>query len=100
MRWPTPSPSTPPATASPPPTRIASCWRSRSSACWARRSSGCLAQSERAASAHPSPISLKDVFDSPVSASAYEVLGVEPAADEETLRRAYRLRLKIGRAHV
>jgi hypothetical protein len=34
------------------------------------------------------------VFDSPVSASAYEVLGVEPAADEETLRRAYRLRLR------
>lgn len=34
------------------------------------------------------------MFDSPVSASAYEVLGVEPDADEETLRRAYRLRLR------
>ena len=34
------------------------------------------------------------VFDSPLSASAYDVLGVEPAADEESLRRAYRLRLR------
>lgn len=34
------------------------------------------------------------MFDSPLSASAYEVLGVEPAVDEEALRRAYRLRLR------
>ena len=34
------------------------------------------------------------MFDSPLSASAYEVLGVEPAVDEESLRRAYRLRLR------
>jgi hypothetical protein len=34
------------------------------------------------------------LFDSPVSASAYEVLGVSVDADEETLRRAYRLRLR------
>ncbi len=34
------------------------------------------------------------MFDSPVSASAYEVLGVAADADEETLRRAYRLRLR------
>ncbi len=34
------------------------------------------------------------MFDSPMSASAYEVLGVAPDADEETLRRAYRLRLR------
>jgi hypothetical protein len=34
------------------------------------------------------------MFDSPLSTSAYEVLGVEPTADEETLRRAYRLRLR------
>lgn len=34
------------------------------------------------------------MFDSPLSASAYEVLGVEPAVDDETLRRAYRLRLR------
>ncbi len=34
------------------------------------------------------------MFDSPVSASAYEVLLVEPTADGETLRRAYRLRLR------
>jgi len=34
------------------------------------------------------------VFDSPLSASAYEVLAVAPDADEETLRRAYRLRLR------
>jgi hypothetical protein len=34
------------------------------------------------------------VFDSPLSASAYDVLGVDPTADEETLRRAYRLKLR------
>jgi len=34
------------------------------------------------------------VFDSPLSASAYDVLGVDPAADDETLRKAYRLRLR------
>ena len=34
------------------------------------------------------------MFDSPLSASAYEVLGVDPAADEEALRKAYRLRLR------
>lgn len=34
------------------------------------------------------------MFDSPLSASAYEVLGVEATADDETLRRAYRLRLR------
>lgn len=34
------------------------------------------------------------VFDSPVSASAYEVLGVSVDADDESLRRAYRLRLR------
>ena len=34
------------------------------------------------------------MFDSPVSASAYEVLRVEATADQETLRRAYRLRLR------
>lgn len=34
------------------------------------------------------------MFDSPLSASAYEVLGVDPAADDETLRKAYRLRLR------
>jgi hypothetical protein len=34
------------------------------------------------------------VFDSPLSASAYDVLGVDPAADDEELRRAYRLRLR------
>lgn len=34
------------------------------------------------------------MFDSPLSASAYEVLGADPAADEETLRKAYRLRLR------
>jgi len=34
------------------------------------------------------------VFDSPLSASAYEVLAVDPGADEETLRKAYRLRLR------
>ena len=34
------------------------------------------------------------MFDSPLSASAYEVLGVEPTADEESLRKAFRLRLR------
>lgn len=34
------------------------------------------------------------MFDSPVSASAYEVIGVAADADDETLRRAYRLRLR------
>jgi hypothetical protein len=34
------------------------------------------------------------MFDSPLSASAYEVLGVDPGVDEEALRRAYRLRLR------
>ncbi|MFE7845780.1 DnaJ domain-containing protein [Microbacterium sp. NPDC057407] len=34
------------------------------------------------------------MFDSPVSASAYEVLGVAPDVDDEALRRAYRLRLR------
>jgi hypothetical protein len=34
------------------------------------------------------------VFDSPLSASAYEVLAVDPGVDDETLRRAYRLRLR------
>jgi hypothetical protein len=34
------------------------------------------------------------VFDSPLSASAYDVLGVDPTADEESLRKAYRLRLR------
>jgi hypothetical protein len=34
------------------------------------------------------------VFDSPLSASAYEVLEVDPGVDAETLRKAYRLRLR------
>ena len=34
------------------------------------------------------------MFDSPVSASAYEVLGVDVDIDDEGLRRAYRLRLR------
>ncbi|MFG6402949.1 MULTISPECIES: DnaJ domain-containing protein [unclassified Microbacterium] len=34
------------------------------------------------------------MFDSPVSASAYEVLGVSVDVDDESLRRAYRLRLR------
>lgn len=34
------------------------------------------------------------MFDSPLSASAYEVLAVPPDADDEALRRAYRLRLR------
>lgn len=34
------------------------------------------------------------MFDSPLSASAYAVLGVEPTVDEEALRKAYRLRLR------
>ncbi|RZI93645.1 MAG: molecular chaperone DnaJ, partial [Microbacterium sp.] len=34
------------------------------------------------------------MFDSPLSASAYEVLAVAPDVDDETLRRAYRRRLR------
>ncbi|GAA3757251.1 hypothetical protein GCM10022240_07580 [Microbacterium kribbense] len=34
------------------------------------------------------------MFDSPLSASAYEVLQVEPEASDEALRKAYRLRLR------
>ena len=34
------------------------------------------------------------MFDSPLSASAYEVLAVAPDASDEELRRAYRLRLR------
>lgn len=34
------------------------------------------------------------MFDSPLSASPYEVLGVSPETDDEELRRAYRLRLR------
>lgn len=34
------------------------------------------------------------MFDSPLSASPYEVLGVAPTADDEELRRVYRLRLR------
>jgi len=34
------------------------------------------------------------MFDSPLSASAYEILGVDPAVDDGELRRAYRLRLR------
>jgi len=34
------------------------------------------------------------MFDSPLSASAYQVLDVEPTVDEEMLRKAYRLRLR------
>lgn len=34
------------------------------------------------------------MFDSPLSASAYDVLAVDPAADDEALRKAYRLRLR------
>ncbi|SDQ66895.1 nuclease-related domain-containing protein [Microbacterium sp. cf332] len=34
------------------------------------------------------------MFDSPLSASAYEVLGVAPDVDDDELRRAYRLRLR------
>jgi hypothetical protein len=35
------------------------------------------------------------MFDSPLSASAYEVLGVAPDVDDEQLRKAYRLRLRV-----
>ncbi|MEV4669072.1 J domain-containing protein [Microbacterium sp. LWO12-1.2] len=34
------------------------------------------------------------MFDSPLSASAYEILGVEATVDDAELRRAYRLRLR------
>ncbi len=34
------------------------------------------------------------MFDSPLSASAYEVLGVSASVDDEELRRAYRLQLR------
>jgi len=34
------------------------------------------------------------MFDSPLSASAYEILGVDPSVDDTELRRAYRLRLR------
>lgn len=34
------------------------------------------------------------MFDSPLSASAYEILGVAPDCDDDTLRRAYRMRLR------
>lgn len=34
------------------------------------------------------------MFDSPLAASAYDILGVAPEVDEERLRRAYRLRLR------
>jgi hypothetical protein len=34
------------------------------------------------------------VFDSPLSASAYDILGIPPDADDDTLRRAYRSRLR------
>lgn len=34
------------------------------------------------------------MFDSPLSASAYEILGVDPTVDDTELRRAYRLRLR------
>lgn len=34
------------------------------------------------------------MFDSPLSRSAYDVLGVDPSADAETIRRAFRQRLR------
>ncbi len=34
------------------------------------------------------------MFDSPLSASAYDVLGVQPSVDDDGLRKAYRLRLR------
>lgn len=34
------------------------------------------------------------MFDSPLSASAYDILGVDPSVDDAELRRAYRLRLR------
>ena len=34
------------------------------------------------------------MFDSPLSASAYEILGVDPDVEHDELRRAYRLRLR------
>ena len=35
------------------------------------------------------------MFDSPLSASAYEILGVASDVDDEALRKAYRLRLRV-----
>src|SRR6218665_3796536 len=35
-----------------------------------------------------------EMFDSPLAASAYEILGVDPAVDHVELRRAHRLRLR------
>ncbi|OCG73474.1 J domain-containing protein [Microbacterium sediminis] len=35
------------------------------------------------------------MFDSPLSRSAYEVLGVDPAADAEAIRRAFRQQLRL-----
>lgn len=35
------------------------------------------------------------MFDSPLSRSAYEVLGVDPSADAEAIRRAFRQRLRL-----
>lgn len=35
------------------------------------------------------------MFDSPLSRSAYEVLGVDPSADAESIRRAFRQRLRL-----
>jgi hypothetical protein len=35
------------------------------------------------------------MFDSPLSASAYEVLGVAADVDEDALRKAYRLRMRV-----
>lgn len=37
---------------------------------------------------------MKVTFEGPLAASAYEVLGVLPTADDDELRRAYRLRLR------
>ena len=34
------------------------------------------------------------MFDSPLSASAYEVLGVDPTATADEIKRAFRLRLR------
>ena len=37
---------------------------------------------------------MKVTFDGPLSASAYELLGVAASADDSELRRAYRMRLR------